>query len=276
MAPSPHRAVLLVTVLTATLLALVGLPPSPAHSSVRPAPVRGWAATPTVVAPGSALTVAVRVAGSPRRVELQRRAGTTWRTVAATRSTRAGRAVLRWSTPAAPTRVALRLRLPRAGLRPASVTAPRTVTVRRGDRVVPAPDPLLQQVLDLVNRARARGATCGGVRHAPVGPLRAEPRLSAAARAHALDMGTHDYFSHTSLDSRDPGDRITAADYRWRSYGENIAAGYTGAVAVVDGWLASPGHCRNLMGAFDEIGLGHAYVTGSTYGHYWVQVLATR
>ena len=89
-------------------------------------------------------------------------------------------------------------------------------------------------------------------------------------------MGTRDYFSHTSLDGRSPGDRITAAGYDWRTYGENIAAGYGSPGAVVRGWIASPGHCRNLMSpAFTQLGVGYADVPGSTYGDYWVQKFAT-
>ena len=71
--------------------------------------------------------------------------------------------------------------------------------------------------------------------------------------------------------------RITAAGYPWRTYGEDIAAGYPTVAAVMAGWLASPGHCRIIMGeGFAEIGAGYAQVPGSPYGTYWVLDLARR
>lgn len=58
--------------------------------------------------------------------------------------------------------------------------------------------------------------------------------------------------------------------------GENIAAGYDTVSAVMDGWLASPGHCANLMNPnFTQIGV--ACIRGSTgnaYGTYWTMDLA--
>ena len=89
-------------------------------------------------------------------------------------------------------------------------------------------------------------------------------------------MAANNYFSHTSLDGRSAGDRITATGYAWRTYGENIAAGYATVDSVMDGWTASPGHCANLMNpAFTEIGL--ACVPGgaaTTYSNYWTLDLA--
>jgi uncharacterized protein YkwD len=58
--------------------------------------------------------------------------------------------------------------------------------------------------------------------------------------------------------------------------GENIAAGYSGVVAVVQGWMDSPGHCRNIMNAtFSQIGMACSRVTTSTYGSYFTLDLGT-
>ena len=70
-----------------------------------------------------------------------------------------------------------------------------------------------------------------------------------------------------------PGDRITAAGYNWRTYGENIAQGQTSQQQVLTGWTNSPGHHRNNINPnFEEFGLGKAGTGGSTR---WVLVLAT-
>ncbi len=62
-------------------------------------------------------------------------------------------------------------------------------------------------------------------------------------------MKTNNYFSHTGLNGSTAGQRITAAGYTWSAYGENIANGYSSEQAVINGWLGSEGHCKNIMSA---------------------------
>jgi uncharacterized protein YkwD len=131
---------------------------------------------------------------------------------------------------------------------------------------------LEDQALALINQRRAAGATCGGVVKPPVGPVVVDAALRQAARCHSLDMAVHGYFSHTSQDGASPWDRIATAGYTASATGENIAAGYPTAAAVVDGWMTSTGHCNNIMnGGSNETGLGYAYQQGSPYGAYWTQ-----
>ena len=89
-------------------------------------------------------------------------------------------------------------------------------------------------------------------------------------------MSARNYFSHTSADGRTLRTRIEATGYAWSTIGENIAAGYSGVQTVVDAWMASPGHCVNIMtAAYTEMGM--ACVAGnanSTYGNYWTMDLA--
>ena len=168
---------------------------------------------------------------------------------------------------------------PTAASARAAVSAPAGKVAATGPGAARRPaalKPVLRRVLVLVNRVRATGAVCGARSYPAVPPLRVHRRLNRAAKAYARRMGRQAFFAHVAPDGSDPGDRIRAAGYRWTSYGENLAAGFTGAAVVVAAWLASPGHCANLMGEFTEIGLGHAFVPGSPYGHYWVQELATR
>ena len=145
----------------------------------------------------------------------------------------------------------------------------------------PAPAPgtgFAQQVLDLVNAARAQGRTCGATAYAAAPALTLNAQLGQAAQGHAADMAAQNYFSHTSKDGRTFSQRITNAGYTpYRTIGENIAAGQTTPQAVVDGWLKSEGHCRNIMNpAFKELGVGYAYAGTSTYKHYWVQDFGAR
>lgn len=130
--------------------------------------------------------------------------------------------------------------------------------------------------LRLINQHRAAGATCGSRGSFAAAPaLAAQAQLTAAAYAHARDMADNDYFSHTSLDGRTVGTRVSAAGYSWSSVGENIAAGYGSVPQTVDAWMASDGHCANLMNpGFTQYGLACARNDASTYRIYWTLNLA--
>jgi len=132
------------------------------------------------------------------------------------------------------------------------------------------------RVVELVNAARSRSRQCGSERYAPAPPLKASRELSEAATRHARDMAKKKFFDHTGSDGSVPKDRVLRAGYRSRLTGENIALGPESAEEVVAGWLASPGHCENIMDPrFQDIGVGIA--TGRGRGQiYWVQTFGAR
>ncbi|WP_287372489.1 CAP domain-containing protein [Oceanithermus sp.] len=82
-----------------------------------------------------------------------------------------------------------------------------------------------------------------------------------AARAHALDMLERGFFDHVNPDGLGPADRMWAAGVLEVTVGENLAfyEGYTpeyAAGVVVDDWLRSPPHRRNLLKPeFTHLGL---------------------
>jgi uncharacterized protein YkwD len=133
------------------------------------------------------------------------------------------------------------------------------------------------RLIERVNALRAAGASCGSSgSFGAAGAVTWARLLDEAALAHSQDMAQNNYFSHTSLDGRTMSDRIDATGYAWRNVGENIAAGYGTVDAVMDGWIASPGHCANLMNpAFTEFAVACVPgAAGSTYGTYWTMNLA--
>ncbi|MFE4450179.1 sigma-70 family RNA polymerase sigma factor [Streptomyces sp. NPDC056796] len=120
-----------------------------------------------------------------------------------------------------------------------------------------------EEVIALVNTERAKEG-CGSVS--------GNALLAKAASDHSADMVARDYFSHTSPDGTDPGARITAAGYRWSTYGENIAKGQQTAESVMDSWMNSEGHRANILNcAFKEIGIGREDSSG---GPVWTQNFA--
>lgn len=126
------------------------------------------------------------------------------------------------------------------------------------------------RVVELVNRARAMGRQCGREHFSPAAPLGISRALHDAASSHARDMARHNYFDHRAPDGSQPRDRVRRTGYRWTLIGENIAFGPDSAEEAVAGWLASPGHCANIMDPrFRDTGVALA---SRKPGHvYWVQ-----
>ena len=200
-----------------------------------------------------------------REVGIYRRGADAWLVLAASSGSS-------WSSPpeaAASAAPATRYRLPPAGEAPAGAARagsalPRTTTPAMSARA-----------LQLVNEARARGAQCGSQSFGPAPPLTLSGTLAGVALGHATDMAVHDYFEHQDLSGQSPADRVRAAGYSEKLVGENIAYGPKSVEEVVQGWLASPGHCRNIMDPhFVQMGIGLAPGRAARRGLFWVQLLA--
>ncbi len=92
-------------------------------------------------------------------------------------------------------------------------------------------------------------------------------------------MAEDDFFGHTGADGSLIGQRVSQAGYNWRLVAENIAAGEAEGGAVVQQWIDSPGHRRNLlMAGLRHAGLAHVRRDPDpgkiTFRDYWVLVLA--
>jgi uncharacterized protein YkwD len=124
---------------------------------------------------------------------------------------------------------------------------------------------LAAQVVVLVNAHRAQLG---------LEPLAISPTLTAAATWKARHMAAYDYMDHDDPAppvARTAGQRIADCGYPQAAWGENIAEGYKTAQAVVDGWLASPGHRANIEDpSFRATGVGAA---GSPL--YWAQTFGS-
>lgn len=153
---------------------------------------------------------------------------------------------------------------------PAPAPAPTGV-----DATCALPD-FVASVVARVNQLRAAGATCGTTSFAPAGPLTWSAQLTQAAAVHSQDMVTNDFFSHTGSSGSTLSSRVDATGYAWSSLGENIAAGYGTVNRVMDGWMASPGHCANIMSPnFTQLGVACIKGTSANrYGDYWTMDLA--
>jgi uncharacterized protein YkwD len=105
-------------------------------------------------------------------------------------------------------------------------------------------------ILELTNKARAAEK---------LPPLKPNAALFQAARSHSENMAKQDKLEHL-LDGKRVSDRATAAGYDWMEIAENVAVADDATPKdIVDGWLKSEGHRKNLLNPnFKEIGLGVA------------------
>jgi uncharacterized protein YkwD len=144
--------------------------------------------------------------------------------------------------------------------------------------VAPAPgdDASIEaEILERINDARTHAHRCGATSNPAAPALRLSAALSRVARAHSQEMARADELAHEGRDGSTPADRVRRAGYAAMRVGENVAAGVPTAREVVTGWLASPGHCTNIMDRhFTEMGVAYATEPRSHEVIYWTQLFA--
>jgi uncharacterized protein YkwD len=125
------------------------------------------------------------------------------------------------------------------------------------------PKELERRIFQLTNEGRRKNR---------LPPLDWDNSLAVTAREKSDDMLKNNYFSHTSPDGKTLKDRFQEekpASYKTISrIGENIYMGArldystdikTQARLIVDGWMTSPGHRRNILDPnYTHLGVGVA------------------
>ncbi|MEH7223998.1 CAP domain-containing protein [Bacillus sp. JJ1566] len=129
----------------------------------------------------------------------------------------------------------------------------------------PAPAPTAgisnfeRQVIDLTNAQRTKNG---------LPALKADTALGKVAKTKANDMQQKNYFSHTSPTYGSPFDMMRDMGVSYKTAGENIAKGQASPQAVVNAWMNSEGHRKNILNPnFTHIGVGH-----QASGNYWSQM----
>ena len=81
--------------------------------------------------------------------------------------------------------------------------------------------------------------------------------VSEVAFNHSKDMNNNNYFSHFSQNGDGLKERLTDSGLFYVAAGENIAAQYADAAAVVEGWLNSEEHRDALLTKeYTHLGVG--------------------
>ncbi|WP_077620687.1 CAP domain-containing protein [Bacillus sinesaloumensis] len=115
-----------------------------------------------------------------------------------------------------------------------------------------------QEVVTLTNNERAKYG---------LQPLKLDVKLSEVARLKSSDMKQNGYFSHTSPTYGSPFEMMKQFGVQYRAAGENIAMGQRSPQEVVNAWMNSEGHRKNILSStFTHIGVGHVE------GNYWTQM----
>ena len=114
------------------------------------------------------------------------------------------------------------------------------------------------QVLRLVNNERAKYG---------LSPLVQDSGATQVAHLRAKEIVQS--FSHTRPNGSSCFTAASELGVSYRSAGENIAYGYPTPEAVVNGWMNSEGHRKNILSSsFGKIGIG-CYESGGVL--YWSQ-----
>lgn len=116
-----------------------------------------------------------------------------------------------------------------------------------------------QKVVELTNAERAKYG---------VPALQLDVNLSKVARTKSSDMKAKGYFDHNSPTYGSPFDMMKQFGISYNSAGENIAMGQRSPEEVVNAWMNSEGHRKNILNAsFTHIGVGYV-----AEGNYWTQM----
>ncbi|KAK9759935.1 hypothetical protein K7432_016530 [Basidiobolus ranarum] len=96
--------------------------------------------------------------------------------------------------------------------------------------------------------------------------LTMDPRLTLAAERHTIFQATIHEMTHDEP-GRTLGQRISETGYVWSNIGENVAAGFGDEVSVMNAWMNSPEHRRNILNPiFTQTGMAY-----DSQGSYWTQ-----
>jgi len=118
-------------------------------------------------------------------------------------------------------------------------------TAARGNPSAPASGSAAEvgmeaEIERVVNRYRARNG---------LPQLGTDATLTAAARIHSRHMHDRGFFAHDDpYTNTDCMSRVLAIEpLGWRLVAENLIQGYETPRAIVDGWVGSPDHDKNLL-----------------------------
>lgn len=123
---------------------------------------------------------------------------------------------------------------------------------------MPTPDETaISQMIAAINQVR--------IRYGAKGLVAEDTRLNGIAQSWSNYMANTNNFTHGAF-----GGRVNSV-YPNTAAAENIAMGSHDVNQIVNLWVNSPGHFRNMMGPYNAAGIGYAQ---GLIGWYWCLDLA--
>ncbi|WP_044340382.1 CAP domain-containing protein [Rossellomorea aquimaris] len=124
----------------------------------------------------------------------------------------------------------------------------------------------VKQVVDLTNQERKKNG---------LNALKMDGELGNVAEMKSEDMKENDYFSHTSPTYGSPFEMMENFGVDYSTAAENIAVGQKTPESVVNAWMNSPGHRKNILNKqVTHIGVGTA--KDPSQGIYWTQMFIAK
>ncbi len=122
------------------------------------------------------------------------------------------------------------------------------------------------QLFEATNRERTKEGLPIFVRNA---------ELTKVAEQLAADMADRNVLEHQDHLGRQLSERVELFNYtNWTGIAENIACGQRTVDQVIESWLKSPGHRRNMLNeSYTELGVACVAKNGR---NYWVQDFGVR
>ncbi len=107
-------------------------------------------------------------------------------------------------------------------------------------------------------------------------PLKLNPALTEAAKAHSRDLAKWDRISHYGSDGSNPWDRVKRTGYNAKLAAENVGTGQASIEEVMKGWKESPGHNKNLLLADAEhMGIALVQDPKTEFKTFWTLVVGS-
>ena len=117
------------------------------------------------------------------------------------------------------------------------------------------------EILRLTNRERIAAGLL---------PLSITEPLQKAADIRSKEC--HTSFSHTRPNGASCSTVLDENGIFWRSMGENIAAGQSGPAQVMQSWMNSEGHRKNILSDFVQVGVGYYTDNECAYRKHYTQL----
>jgi uncharacterized protein YkwD len=126
-----------------------------------------------------------------------------------------------------------------------------------------SPEKASSQLIDAINEARHTEKKKA---------LKPNDALQRVAQKHAREIAAADELRQESDDGAGPAKQVQGAGYRFRKLAQELFSGEFDSKVIVETWLKEDIHRGNVLGDFNDIGVGYAATPKGT--PYWCVIFA--